>query len=79
MLSTSKDINQAEIDYLMLDLGLFTASKKLRNSLLEQQKSQSKHDNNNITIMDLKTKPMSSAEWDTVIDNILKAKRCITL
>lgn len=74
MSSTSKDINQSEIEYLALDFGLYPASKELRKSLLKQQ-----HNNNNITIMDLNTKLMSTAEWDAVLDNILKAKRCITL
>jgi hypothetical protein len=72
MSSTSKDINQSEIEYLALDFGLYPASKELRKSLLKQQ-------HNNITIMDLNTKLMSTAEWDAVINNILKAKRCITL
>lgn len=72
MSSTSKDINQSEIEYLALDFGLYPASKELRKSLLKQQ-------HNNITIMDLNTKLMSNAEWDAVINNILKAKRCITL
>ena len=72
MSSTSKDINQSEIEYLALDFGLYPASKELRKSLLKQQ-------HNNITIMDLNTKLMSTAEWDTVLNNILKAKRCITL
>jgi hypothetical protein len=72
MSSTSKDINQSEIDYLALDFGLYPASKGLRNLLLTRQ-------NQNITIMNLNTKLMSTAEWDIVIDNILKAKRCITL
>jgi hypothetical protein len=72
--ASKKAINQSEIDYLALDFGLYPGSKDLRNSLLARQNS-----NNNITIMDLNTKLMSTAEWDSVIDNILKAKRCITL
>ena len=47
MSSTSKDINQSEIEYLALDFGLYPASKELRKSLLKQQ-------HNNITIMDSK-------------------------
>ena len=37
MSSTSKDINQSEIEYLALDFGLYPASKELRKSLLKQQ------------------------------------------
>ncbi len=74
MSSTSKDINQYNIDYLVLDLGLYSSTKDLRQLLVNQQEQ-----NNNVIIMDLNTKLMSTAEWDAVLDNILKAKRCITL
>ena len=71
---TSDDEKDSEIDFLALDFGLYPDSKKLRESLLAQQS-----ENKNITIMDVKTKQMSSADWDDVLDNILKAKHCITL
>ena len=72
MSSVSNKNIDSEIDVLALDFGLYPGSKKLRESLLAQQ-------NKTITIMDVKTKQMSSADWDNVLDNILKAKHCITL
>jgi len=72
MSSTSRDINQSEIDYLALDFGLYPGSKSIRDQLLTRR-------DENTIIMDINSKTMSSAEWDAVIDNILKAKRCITL
>ena len=72
MSSVSNKNIDSEIDVLALDFGLYPGSKKLRESLLAQQ-------NKTITIMDVKTKQMSSADWDDVLDNILKAKHCITL
>ena len=74
MSSISNKNIDSEIDFLALDFGLYPGSKKLRESLLAQQ-----NENKNITIMDVKTKQMSSADWDDVLDNILKAKHCITL
>lgn len=72
MSSTSKDIDQSEIDYLALDFGFYPGSKSIRDQMLARE-------NENTIIMDINSKTMSSAEWDAVIDNILKAKRCITL
>ena len=75
--NSNKDFNEetaSVIDVLALDFGLYPGSKKLRESLRIQQ-----NENKNITIMDVKTKQISSADWDDVLDNILKAKHCITL
>ncbi len=74
MSSISNKNIDSEINFLALDFGLYPGSKKLHESLLAQQS-----ENKTITIMDVKTKQMSSADWDNVLDNILKAKHCITL
>lgn len=74
MSSISKKNTGVEIDILALDFGLYPGSKKIRESLLSQ-----KNENKAITIMDVNTKLMSAADWDDVLDSLLKAKRCITL
>jgi len=76
MSSISKDINQSGIDYLALDFGFYPTSKNIRDQLLARPFARQKE---KTIIMDINSKTMSSAEWDAVIDNILKAKRCITL
>jgi hypothetical protein len=75
MSSTSKENELYNIDYLALDFGLLPDSNNLRLWLTEKQQL----NNNNIIIMDLNTSLMSTSEWDVVLDNILLAKRCITL
>jgi len=75
---TSKENELYNIDYLALDFGLYPDSNNLQLWLTEKQQ-RNINNNENIIIMDLNTSLMSTSEWDVVLDNILLAKRCITL
>ena len=71
--------SQSEIDCLLLDLGLFPASEKISKALSERQADPVQAINSKTITIDLTTEPMGDADWDAALDNILKAKRCITL
>ena len=75
----TNNATQSEIDYLLLDLGLYPTSEPLGKSLVEPQADLQQANDQTIIRMDLNTEPMSDADWDAALDNILKAKRCITL
>ena len=66
MSSTSKEKNTG---YLGLDLGIYSSSKVIRNTLAND--SQNK-------ILELKPDQMTSTDWDEVLGQIIKYKNNIT-
>lgn len=67
MSSTSNNKNTG---FLALDLGIFPSSKVFRKMLESDSQLQ---------ILTLKPDHMTSTDWDQVLGQIIKFKKCITL
>lgn len=61
------------IDCLVLDLKFYPGASSLRQALVVLKNK------NNYKVMELNPNSMADAEWDEVLDNILRAQRSITL
>ena len=63
----------SDFEYLVLDLKLYPGASRLKEALTVIQNK------TNHIVMELDQSSMTDAEWDEVLDNLLRAKKCITL
>jgi len=57
-------------NYLVLDLGIYPSSDELRKVLKNNKQNH---------ILELNPNQMKSADWDHVLELVIKNKKCITL
>jgi len=62
--------NEKYTGYLALDLGIYPYSKVIRETLEKESQNQ---------ILELKPDQMTDTDWDQVLGQIIKYKKCITL